>query len=76
MGIPRVELTRVEDPTSRQGSDPRVNVEPRRPSRRRDSVDRASLRAQYVEAARRVRESALAECAELDGLTFDGLGEE
>jgi hypothetical protein len=74
--LPPVELALVEGLRKRLHAKTKVEVVRRGLYLLRDSVDRAALRAQYAEAARRVRKSTAAEVAELDALSFEGLEED
>lgn len=72
--LPPEELALVEGLRKRLRAKTKVEVVRRGLYLLRDSVDREALRAQYAEASRKVRSSALEELAELDPLAAEGLG--
>ncbi|MBN1609461.1 MAG: hypothetical protein JW940_22715 [Polyangiaceae bacterium] len=74
--LPSAELALVESLKKRLRAKSKVEVVRRGLYLLRDSVDREALRAQYAEASRRVRSSTLAELADLDALSSEGLTEE
>jgi hypothetical protein len=74
--LPLAEVALVDGLRKRLRAKTKVEVVRRGLYLLRDSVDRATLRAQYAEAARRVRKSTLAEVTELDALSFEGLDED
>jgi hypothetical protein len=71
--LPPAELALVEGLKKRLRAKSKVEVVRRGLYLLRDSVDRDALRARYAEASKRVRKSTLAELAELDGLSGEGL---
>ena len=73
--LPPGELALVEGLRKRLGAKTKVEVVRRGLQLLRDSVDREALRARYVEASQRVRESTLEEVTELDALSSEGLDE-
>ena len=74
--LPPSELALVEGLRKRLRAKTKVEVVRRGLYLLRDSVERDTLRAQYREASRRVRESTRAELAELDGLSNEGMDDE
>jgi hypothetical protein len=71
--LPPEELALVEGLRKRLRAKTKVEVVRRGLYLLRDSVERDALRAQYAEASRKVRPSALEELAELDPLAGEGL---
>jgi len=74
--LPPAELALVEGLRKRLRAKTKVEVVRRGLFMLRDSVDRDALRAQYVEASRKVRATTLEELAELDALAAEGLENE
>jgi uncharacterized protein YnzC (UPF0291/DUF896 family) len=74
--LPPQELALVEKLRKRLGAKTKVEVVRRGLHLLCDSVEREALRAQYLEASRKVRESTLQEVAELDALSAEGLDED
>jgi hypothetical protein len=71
--LPPAELALVEGLKKRLRAKSKVEVVRLGLYLLRDSIDRDALRARYAEASKRVRKSTLAELAELDGLSGEGL---
>jgi Arc/MetJ-type ribon-helix-helix transcriptional regulator len=71
--LPAEELKSVEELRERLGARTKVEVIRRAIRLLRESTDRAELRRAYQEASRATRAVTLAELADLEGLTADGL---
>jgi hypothetical protein len=74
--LPPAELRLVTALQRQLGAKSKVEVVRRGLRLLRETTERNRLREAYGQASAAVRESTLAELAELDGLTSDALGEE
>jgi hypothetical protein len=74
--LPPSELALVEGLRKRLRAKTKVEVVRRGLYLLRDSIDRETLRAQYKDASKRVRESTRQELGELDHLSAEGIDEE
>ena len=74
--LPADELRLVEDLMHRLHARTKVEVVRRGLFLLKETIDRAALRDAYARAARAVRASTIAELAELDHLSSEGLDDE
>jgi hypothetical protein len=74
--LPPAELLLVNGLMKRLGARTKVEVVRRGLKLLKETTDRAALRNAYAQAAKAVRKSTLAELAELDSLSAEGLDEE
>jgi hypothetical protein len=74
--LPREELQLVNRLAKQLGAKSKVEVVRRGLFLLRDTTDRQALRESFASAARKVRAGALAEVAELDHLSAEGIDEE
>jgi hypothetical protein len=74
--LPPAEVLLVNGLMKRLGARTKVEVVRRGLKLLKETTDRAALRNAYAQAAKAVRKSTVAELAELDSLSGDGLDEE
>lgn len=74
--LPAAEVLLVNGLMKRLGARSKVEVVRRGLNLLKEATDRAALRSAYAHAAKAVRESTLAELAELDSLSAEGLNDE
>jgi hypothetical protein len=74
--LPPAELLLVNGLMRRLGARTKVEVVRRGLKLLKETTDRSALRNAYAQAATAVRESTVAELAELDSLSAEGLGGE
>jgi len=74
--LPPAELQLVEGLMRRLGARTKVEVVRRGLKLLKETTDRSALRSAYAQAAKAVRKSTLAELAELESLSAEGLDDE
>ncbi len=74
--LPPAEVLLVNGLMKRLGARTKVEVVRRGLKLLKETTDRAALRSAYAQAAKAVRKSTVAELAELDSLSAEGLDDE
>ena len=74
--LPAAEVLLVNGLMKRLGARTKVEVVRRGLKLLKETTDRVALRSAYAQAAKAVRKSTLAELAELDSLSAEGLDDE